>query len=355
MIVVRRPLAPVRRLLRVAALVGVAATLAACGNDGLLQQIGDAMRGAPLPRGGGYETVGRPYEINGRTYYPEEDPSYSEVGMASWYGSDFHGHRTANGEIYDMNGLSAAHTTLPLPSYVRVTNLQNGASIIVRVNDRGPFHASRVIDVSARAAYLLGMMDSGVARVQVDYVGRASLEGDDERMLMASYQPPGSGRQPTLLAYAATVEQSTALNAAEALASGQPPLAYNPFANAEELFAPAALVTDDDPLARLMSAELRSYAAEAAPDPAILAAVALAGGAPPAPALMATVQIGVFSDPANADGIAAALEGYGTVIITESAGGDGTYWSVKAITPSSRVAAVIAAAAAAGAPGAYRE
>ena len=113
-------------------------------------------------------------------------PSYSAEGLASWYGEDFHGRATANGEVYDMASISAAHPTLPIPSYARVTNLANQKSIIVRVNDRGPYHANRLIDVSVRTAKLLGFYDNGVTRVRVDYVGRAALEGSDDTKLAAT-------------------------------------------------------------------------------------------------------------------------------------------------------------------------
>ncbi|GLK75592.1 hypothetical protein GCM10008171_08460 [Methylopila jiangsuensis] len=113
------------------------------------------------------------------------------VGLASWYGGKFHGRRTANGEIYDKTALTAAHPSLPLPSYVRVTNVSNGRSLVVRVNDRGPFHKGRVIDVSARAADMLGFRSSGVGAVKLDYVGPADPNGSDERKLLASYRDPG--------------------------------------------------------------------------------------------------------------------------------------------------------------------
>ena len=97
--------------------------------------------GEPVPKGGGTYRVGKPYVVGGRTYSPEENADYSAEGIASWYGEDFHGRQTANGEVYDMQSISAAHPTLPIPSYARVTNLANQRSIIVRVNDRGPYHA----------------------------------------------------------------------------------------------------------------------------------------------------------------------------------------------------------------------
>jgi rare lipoprotein A len=149
-----------------------------------------------LPRGGGREQLGKPYKVAGRWYYPKEDQDYRKRGFASWYGDAFHGRLTANGEIYDMTHLTAAHPTMPLPSYARVTNLENGSSIIVRVNDRGPFHRGRIIDLSRRAADLLGYTGKGVAHVEVEYVGRAPLHGQDEAYLIASYRPGGQAPGP---------------------------------------------------------------------------------------------------------------------------------------------------------------
>ena len=142
--------------------------------------------GDPVPKGGGTYRVGKPYVVAGRTYVPEENINYRAEGIASWYGDDFHGRLTANGEVFDMHSISAAHPTLPMPSYVRVTNLANQKSIIVRVNDRGPYAANRVIDLSVRAAKLLGFHDKGLGRVRVEYVGRAPLEGSDDRQLVAT-------------------------------------------------------------------------------------------------------------------------------------------------------------------------
>jgi len=142
--------------------------------------------GEPVPKGGGTYRVGKPYTVGGRVYVPEEDTEYREEGMASWYGDDFHGRLTANGEVFDMASLTAAHPTLPMPSYARVTNLRNGKSLIVRVNDRGPYHGNRLIDVSNKAAELLDFKGNGVARVRVEYVGRAPLEGSDDRQLIAT-------------------------------------------------------------------------------------------------------------------------------------------------------------------------
>src|SRR5262245_43795415 len=133
--------------------------------------------GEAVPRGGGSFKLGNPYTINGRTYYPSHDPAYRAEGIASWYGADFHGRRTANGEAYDMNAISAAHPTMPLPSYARVTNLENGRSIVVRVNDRGPYAKGRIIDLSTGTARALGTFGQGLAHVRVEYVGRAAIAG----------------------------------------------------------------------------------------------------------------------------------------------------------------------------------
>lgn len=153
---------------------------------------------AQQPRAQGIYKVGDPYQIAGVWYYPAEDWSYDETGIASFYGGErtgtnFHGLVTANGELYDMNALTAAHTTLPMPSLVRVTNLENGRSLVLRVNDRGPFVRGRIIDVSRRAAQLLGFEGQGTARVRVEIMGeesrqiRASLTGrDDNRTVSAA-------------------------------------------------------------------------------------------------------------------------------------------------------------------------
>lgn len=144
--------------------------------------------GQPVPKGGGRYQVGKPYQIAGKWYYPKEEPGYDRTGVASWYGDGFHGRLTANGEVYDTDAYSAAHPTLPLPSYARVTNLQNGRSVMVRVNDRGPYHQNRIMDLSDRVADTLGFRDRGLAKVRVQYVGRARIDGRDDRMLAASYR-----------------------------------------------------------------------------------------------------------------------------------------------------------------------
>jgi rare lipoprotein A len=201
------------RLSRIARLLGLGAgclALANCSGGlsgkldpryGVSTSARVAQPGEPVPKGGGVYRVGKPYLVDGREYVPQEDVNYSAVGLASWYGDDFHGRYTANGEIFDMNSISAAHPTMPLPSYARVTNLANHRSIVVRVNDRGPYVANRVIDLSVKTAKILGFYGEGVAKVKVEYVGRAPLEGSDDRKLAATLREgtPGSG-PPVLVA-----------------------------------------------------------------------------------------------------------------------------------------------------------
>ena len=132
---------------------------------------------------GGIYKIGTPYEIEGEWYYPQEDTDYDNSGIASWYGPKFHGRRTANGEIFDMDLLTAAHPTLPMPVRAKVTNLENGRSVVVRINDRGPFAKEREIDMSRHAAELLGFREKGTARVRVQYLGRAPLYDSAGRLI----------------------------------------------------------------------------------------------------------------------------------------------------------------------------
>jgi len=142
---------------------------------------------------GGHYKIGNPYEVKGVRYRPRVQPNYAETGVASWYGKPFHGRRTANGETYDMNELTAAHKTLPMPTMVRVTNLENGRSMVLRVNDRGPFVNGRIIDVSRRSAQLLGFYRPGTAKVKVEvvsagggFIADAGETSDAERAAVAA-------------------------------------------------------------------------------------------------------------------------------------------------------------------------
>lgn len=149
--------------------------LAACGTFSGKTQRPNSGNEPPLTvsRAGSYK-VGEPYEVNGVWYYPNEDYSYDESGIASWYGPGFHGNKTANGEIFDSNELTAAHPTLPMPSLARVSNLDNGRSVVLRINDRGPYAGGRLIDVSRRAAQLLGFEKIGTAKVRVQVLADES-------------------------------------------------------------------------------------------------------------------------------------------------------------------------------------
>ena len=198
--------------------------------------------GDSVPKGGGFSKVGKPYVIAGETYVPRDMKKFSATGLASWYGSQFHGRMTANGEVFDADSVTAAHPTMPLPSYIRVTNTFNGRSIIARVNDRGPFHSKRLIDVSERVADALAFRRSGTARVKVDFIGPAPTVGSDDAILMASLTTDGSpaslrgdARAPLQVASNDQPENTTS----DALA--------NVFANAEQVSQPA-LGTDETPV-----------------------------------------------------------------------------------------------------------
>lgn len=215
----------------------LAAMLAACGSGNLANSRIDpklgvsasprvAGDGERIVKGGGNYKLGKPYQIAGRWYEPKHNPDYDRTGKASWYGSAFHGRRTANGEVFDMHGLSAAHPTLPLPSYVRVTNMDNQRSVVVRVNDRGPFGHGRIIDVSRRTAELLGFKQNGTADVHVAYVDLAPLDGNDQQFLMASFQAPAGQQraEPVMVAYAAQQPSMPALETPDSglVATGTP-------------------------------------------------------------------------------------------------------------------------------------
>jgi rare lipoprotein A len=214
---------------QVAASAGLALVVANCGTAtqkiaqqgstvdpkyGVLASPRIVAEGEAVPKGGGRELVGKPYTVAGKVYTPRENPNYSAVGVASWYGSAFHGRLTANGEVFDKFSVSVAHPTLPIPSYVRVTNLANRYSIVARVNDRGPYHGGRLIDVSQRVAEALDFRSVGTARVKVDYVGRASITGSDDTKLIATLRTDGGAA--TLQGYSSPIMLAKADPAAAA-------------------------------------------------------------------------------------------------------------------------------------------
>ena len=198
---VTRPQLPWRLLVG----IGCSLLLANCaaktnvGDNGIDPKLG--VRASPrlysegedIPKGGGKRLVGDRYTVAGQTYVPQDVRRYSVVGLASWYGSAFHGRLTANGEVFDRYSISAAHKTLPIPSYARVTNIRNGRSIVVRINDRGPYHSNRVMDVSERVAEVLDFRNIGTTQIRLDYLRPASLAGSDDRKLLATLRTDGSG------------------------------------------------------------------------------------------------------------------------------------------------------------------
>ncbi len=261
------------RNLAVTLMAGAALAACATPHPRLASKFPTAAPGA-MPSGeGGRQKVGAPYQVSGIWYVPHEDPQYNATGVASWYGDEFHMKRTANGETFDMNLVSAAHTTLPLPSIVEVTNLDNGKTIQVRVNDRGPFVGGRLIDLSHEAARQLGYDRKGLANVRVKYVGPASLAGPETGMRYASNAPPTSYGAPAPPAYA-------------------PPLpAYIPP-------APVAVAAASLP-------PITGTATSSAPQ----------GQAPPVAASGYRIQAGAFSDPANARRVANQLASDGVATI----------------------------------------
>lgn len=222
----------------------------------------------PLPRGGGRYQLGEPYQVAGRWFTPREQPGYDEVGVASWYGPQFHRRQTSNGEWFDMNYLTAAHATLPLPCYAKVTNLQNGREVIVRINDRGPFVGDRVIDLSRQAAVVLGYKEQGKTRVRVEYLGPAPLNDRGSELMALNERLRNGG--------------STSVTTAA-------------------LVAPEKRV---------------NYASRIA-----VAPTADSGGY--------FVQVGSFRDPDNAERTGAELAGSGPVVITAVSGSAGQLYRVR--------------------------
>jgi rare lipoprotein A len=239
-----------------------------------------ACSSSPPPPQGTYK-LGNPYQIQGRWYYPEFDPAYDRTGIASWYGEPFHGRATANGEIFDRDTVTAAHPTLPLPSMVRVTNLDNGREMLIRVNDRGPFVGDRLIDLSQEAARELGFEGQGLAPVRVQFVRLAEAAGTPPRPTVRSGPAPAA---PQLQAPA----------------------------------APPVQLVSAPPAARPATAG-RTIEVGDAPPPAVAASVA-PGARSPAPGSTSLaqaparchgrfIQVGAFAETARAERLAAELYG----------------------------------------------
>lgn len=274
---------------------------------------------AGIPSGaGGYYKVGKPYQIAGVWYYPAENERYDSTGIASWYGPNFHGKKTANGELFDENLLTAAHPTLPMPVLVRVTNLDNGKSLVVRVNDRGPFVAGREIDLSKHAAEMLGYQRKGTARVRVQYLGRAPLPGQPGTLVS---QKQGVGE--TFVAPRAEVDQTntrvdtrvtTARVSATELpaprgAASAPPRSVTPTAQTLTNMKP---VPDPDPMPEVAS-----------PMTGEVQQVPVAYGS------RLYVQAGSFTDITNAEKVRRQLSGVGNVQISPTVVDGRQYYRVR--------------------------
>jgi rare lipoprotein A len=322
---------PARLVLGALLIASLTLAISACGRDegvGLGERI--VPFGQPVPKGGGRYQVGQPYEIAGIQYTPREDPSYDAVGQASWYGELFHGRYTANGEIYDMDRLSAAHPTLPLPIYVQVTNLQNGRSLVVRVNDRGPFKHDRIIDLSRRSAEVLGFRRNGTAEVRVKYLRRAPLNGDDtyERQYLVSrgYQRYASSPQ------AVPPELDPIALAGLPAKHTTPPFPER----ADRAFAVAAL--PDPTPAPKPEPQPESVATTAGLRPALQASPEETGSIvpprQPSPNLLAppdgpAIQAGSFKDKDNAERARTVLSGIAPVDIAPVTVAGETYYRVR--------------------------
>jgi rare lipoprotein A len=314
----------------IALILMAGASLAACATS-------HSRLASQTPAGAGRYKVGAPYQVAGVWYVPQEQPHYNETGVASWYGDAFHMKPTANGEIFDMNGLSAAHTTLPLPSIVEVTNLDNGKKIQVRVNDRGPFVGGRIIDLSHEAARELGYDRKGLANVRVRYVGPAPLGVDppDRRYASAAPSVTSSYVAPATVSSAnrGTMDQNLAM--AAGLPASAPPKATatvwpTPAWAGAAADGPAYIVP---PPTTVSSSALAPIGAAASPPaPTAYASMAYAPNpyvaAPPVTSGGYRIQAGAFSDPGNAQRVASQLSVAGRATVEPIQRGDATLYRV---------------------------
>jgi rare lipoprotein A len=294
-------------LVRSGVAVLLLACLGACGSSG----------GKGVAQRGSYK-IGAPYKIDGVTYTPQEEFNHVETGVASWYGPGFHGKSTANGEPYDQSARTAAHRTLQMPSIVRVTNLDNGMSTVVRINDRGPFARSRVIDLSRTAAQELDIVRHGTAHVRIDQLQAESLAVKD-----VAISGGGPAEQQAAAAQASSGRYAPAQAPVQTAAYVPPP-------------ALAPVYTQPAPAQPVWPTNQRSPAAEPAPAyaPAAYAPAAnagptvasLANGTTLQPASGFYVQTGAFTTPENAERQRGAVSSYGASEIAQaSAGGRDVY------------------------------
>jgi rare lipoprotein A len=285
----------------------LAVSLGACGSSG----------GKNVAQRGTYK-IGAPYKIDGVTYTPQEEFNHVETGVASWYGPGFHGKSTANGEAYDQSARTAAHRTLQMPSIVRVTNLDNGMSTVVRVNDRGPFARSRVIDLSRTAAQELDIVRNGTAHVRIDQLQAESLAVKDVAI--------GGGGPAEQQAAVAQVSSGR-------YAPAQAPVQPAPVQTAAYVPppAPAPVYAQPAPTQPVWPTNPRSAPVEPAPAYAPAAnagptVASLANGTTLQPSSGFYVQTGAFTTPENAERQRGAVSSYGASEISQaSAGGRDVY------------------------------
>jgi rare lipoprotein A len=299
---------------RLAVVLMAGAALAACGTITPKYAVRGGETAAPYARApGGPRLKGtdQPYQVGGIWYVPHDQPRYDEKGIASWYGDAFNMKATADGEIFNMDQFSAAHTTLPLPSMVEVTNLDNGHKLVVRVNDRGPFVGGRIIDLSRAAAQELGYDRAGTAHVRVRYVGPAPLAGPGAGVRYAKASPPPAAyAQPRVTQVAANTlrrpaDEEIFAESASSAAAVVTPLVKAPEAVTVSVLAPLAPVRNS-----------RSVPISDAPAPA-------ASASP-----IYHIQAGAFSDQDNARRAAAQLAATGTATIEPMERGGTTLYRV---------------------------
>ena len=315
----RFPLSGTLRLCGTAALL---ASLAACGSS---SKGGGGTPGSSVAQRGTYK-VGQPYKIDGVTYTPKENFTLTETGMASWYGPGFHGKSTANGERYDQTDRTAAHRTLQMPAIVRVTNLENGRSTVVRVNDRGPFARSRVIDLSRTAAEEIDMVGKGTARVRIDQLQAESLAvkdvalsggGPAEQQQAVAQLASGSRAAPTPAPTPAPAPSPVAAPPLPVMqASYVPPPV--PAAAAQTVYAPS-------PRTAAPFGAPRSASGDVPPTVASLS-TATATATPSSQLSGFFVQVGAFATQENAEKQRGAVRSYGNPEISQgSANGRDVY------------------------------
>ena len=247
-------------------------------------------------------STSKPYVVFGKTYTPDVSGGpYKVQGRASWYGKKFHGNSTANGERYNMYGMTAAHPTLPLPSYARITRVSNGKSVVVRVNDRGPFLNDRVIDLSYVAAYKLGMLGPGSAEVVVERITPDQIRNWQSAPPAVNVAATTSAPSPTIAASAATADANPAPRQTQ-LASDSPPttpVTSTALSDSTSAALPTNVSAALPPLAAATSSP-------AAPPPTPSSVMTPASSAPPAPGSM-YLQLGAFSDLSKARALAARV------------------------------------------------